>query len=308
MKHFSVLFVDDEEDICFTFRDRFEDRLHVYTANSGKEALNILRGNNDIHVAVTDIRMPLLNGLELIEQARDIAPDIGFIVVSGHAESDEIISALRLGARNFIRKPYDFSELESVIYMEANRYRLIKEERREREREKAIEQFLVGIDRMKFMIPNNLEWVNHLAFRLARHMVSVGVCKEDSMVNVALGMIEIITNAIEHGNLGITSQEKIQLKGRGENVYQDEIKRREADPKYKNRFVKITSTIQKDQALVEIEDEGNGFDVNALLDPTAMENLFATSGRGILLARTFLDEVNFNPKGNKVSLVIRKSP
>ncbi|MDH4225855.1 MAG: response regulator [Deltaproteobacteria bacterium] len=304
MKPISVLFVDDEEDIRYTFRDRFEGRFGIFTAGNGLEALDILGGNESIHVVVTDIRMPDMNGLELIRKARVLDPDIGFIVVSGHADSEDIIEALKVGARSFLRKPYDFSVLEENILTEARRYKIIQEEKKERDRERAIDQFLTSIDKITYKLPNDLVWVNHLSFRLVRNMVSVGLCPEDSMANIALGIIEIITNAIEHGNLAITGNEKIELKSQGENHFFNEIQRRTSMKPYMDRVVHITATIREEKAVIQVEDEGSGFDVNSLLDPTSPENLFTTSGRGILLARTFLDQVTYNAKGNAVTLVL----
>jgi len=63
--------------------------------------------------------------------------------------------------------------------------------------------------------------------------------------------------------------------------------------------------LTKDEATFIIRDEGAGFDPNDLPDPTAPENLIRASGRGILLIRTFMDDVCFNDKGNEITMVKR---
>lgn len=303
MSQISVLFVDDEEDIRTSFRVRFRQQFDIHLATDGVAALDILRRRNEINVVVTDIRMPTMSGLEMIKRAREVDPDMGFIVVSGHGDTDDVVDALRLGARNFIRKPYSFAELEEAITLESRRYLLILEERKRRQVEQATEQFMVGVQGMTYLLPNDLDWVNPFAFRLVAVMEAVGICDATRRSNIGLALIEIISNAIEHGNLAINGPEKRALKAMGEKAYRDELARRAAMEPYQHRKVKINATIDGQTAIVRIEDDGDGFDYNNLPDPTNPENLFLSSGRGILLACSFIDEVNFSGRGNVVTLV-----
>ena len=130
-------------------------------------------------------------------------------------------------------------------------------------------------------------------------------CPERS--NVALSLIEIITNAIEHGNLGISGTEKSELKSKGDVDYLRELARRAGEAPYENRKVLITANINGNGAIFHVEDEGDGFDFENLPDPTVPENIFLPSGRGILLARTYMDEVEFLGKGNLVRMTKKKS-
>lgn len=302
-----VLFVDDEEDIRFSFQAHFEGKFPVYVAANGTEALQMLNREHGIGVVVTDIRMPEMNGLELIRQSRPIHPDLGFIVVSGHGEAEHIIEALRLGARNYLRKPYELVELEEAIHQEARRFDILRQERAEREQEKYVEQFVTAVNGLTYSIPSDLQLVNPIAFLLAQTMHSIGICNESERGNLALALIEMITNAIEHGNLGLTGGEKVRLKTEGEQVYLDDIRRRQNDPAYKDRQVTITATMDREQAVFQIQDEGNGFNYAQLPDPTDPEYLFLPSGRGILLARSIMDELTYIGDGNIVRLVKKKS-
>jgi CheY-like chemotaxis protein len=299
----AVMIVDDEEDIRFSFVDRFEERFRVHTAANGAEALEILCREPDIAVVVTDVRMPVMTGLELIRQTRAFNPDLGFIVVSGQAEAQDVIEALRAGARNFLKKPYALEELEQSLLVEVRHFQAFRENRIQREREKALEDFIVSVDRIAYRIPNELSWVNPLAFRLVGLMNVIPICGEESRLNVALGLIEMITNAIEHGNLGITGDEKQALKAQGEKAYAAEIRRRARSETYRSRRVRVIFTLDPERATFRIEDQGEGFDTTGLPDPTDPSRLFAPSGRGILLTRAFLDEVNYDEKGNAVTLV-----
>ncbi|HKI98947.1 MAG TPA: response regulator [bacterium] len=303
MSKISVLFVDDEEDIRLSFRDRFEDQFDIALASNGKEALEHLQGDSTASVVVTDLRMPAMGGLEMIQHAKELDPDLGFIVVSGHGDTDDVITALRLGARNFLRKPYSFAELEEAIVLEARRYRLIVEERARRKVESATERFLLGVEGMTFLLPNSLDWVNPLTFRLVGIMEAVGICDEHNRSNIALGLMEIITNAIEHGNLAIDGPEKRDLQGVSEQTYAKELARRRSSEPYRSRKVRVVATVNEHLAKITVEDDGEGFDYHNLPDPTDPENLFLASGRGILLARAFIDEVHFHGRGNACTLV-----
>ncbi len=301
-----VLFVDDEEDIRFSFQEYFEDRFPVSVAGDGAEALEILRHGEEIGVVVTDIRMPAMDGLELIRASRSFTPDLGFIVVSGHGEMEQIVEAMRLGARNFLRKPYELEELGLAIQQEARRYQLLKDDRERKERDRYSEQFLTAVEGLTYALPNELHFVNSIALRLARLLEVIGICQEEQGSSVALALIEIITNAVEHGNLGISGEEKVALQAEGPKAYPRELERRKQDPTYRDRSVRVTATMNPEQAVFFVEDEGAGFDFAALPDPTDPRNLFLPSGRGILLARAFLDEVTFLGKGNVVRLVKKK--
>ena len=303
MAKISVLFVDDEVDIRQSFENRFVDQFNIRLTSNGDEALDFFQQRDGINVVVTDLRMPSMNGLELIKKAKGIDPDMGFIVVSGHGDTDDVIEALRLGARNFIRKPYSFGELEDAIILESHRYQLILEERTRLKDERATEKFLTSLGNINFSLPSKLEWVSPITFRLVGVMEAVGLCDPSNRSNIALGLMEIITNAIEHGNLNIKSWEKREIVAKGEQHYLKMVAERGEMEPYRNRKVEINATFNSDMATIRIKDDGEGFDYRNLPDPTDPENLFMPSGRGILLAVSFIDEVNYSGNGNVVTLV-----
>jgi len=307
MAKITVLFVDDEEDIRQSFQDRFEDQFQIHLASDGLEALESLKTIPGINVVVTDIRMPAMDGLEMVREARKADPEMGFIVVSGHGDTEDVILALKLGVRNFLRKPYSFSELEEAIILESHRYNVIQEEQARREEDKATEQFLVAVDGMTFELPNRLEWVNPITFRLIAVMEAVGLCDESTRFNLALGLIELIANAMEHGNLEMNGNEKRKLKAMGDRDYFLELDRRREDPKFASRKVRVSASINAEMAMINVSDDGPGFDYKNLPDPTNPENLFLPSGRGILLASSFFDKVTYQGRGNEVTLVQYKN-
>jgi len=304
----AVLIVDDEEDIRYSFMDRFEDLYRVFAARDGAQALEILRREPDLSAVVTDVRMPVMSGLELIRNGRAINPDVGFIVVSGHAEATDVIQALRAGARNFLRKPYSLDELQEALATEVRSFHAIRQSRSLRDRVRDAERLIVGIDSMQLRVPNDLTWVNPLAFRMASTLANIPICGEDGRLNVALGLVEMLINAIEHGNLGITGPEKSLLKQRGEAAYLAELEKRARLEPYRSRFIHVTFRLDSEQATFDIEDEGDGFDIGSIPNPEDPGQLFALHGRGILLTRAYFDDVIYNDKGNAVRLMKRRQP
>lgn len=75
---------------------------------------------------------------------------------------------------------------------------------------------------------------------------------------------------------------------------------------YRDRRVHVTARFDSDEAVFVIRDEGSGFDPAKLPDPTDPENLIRPFGRGVMLMRTFMDEVSFNSRGNEITLIKRK--
>jgi anti-sigma regulatory factor (Ser/Thr protein kinase) len=115
-----------------------------------------------------------------------------------------------------------------------------------------------------------------------------------------LGLVEILTNAIEHGNLEIDFETKREaLEGSNED-WHNLIKSRLEDEVFKDREVQIMFRMNNEFCEWEVTDQGVGFDWKNLPDPNDPEMLLAANGRGIMLARLQFDELEYNEKGNHV--------
>ncbi|MBU4243355.1 MAG: response regulator, partial [Proteobacteria bacterium] len=111
MQH-TVLLVDDEEGIRTVLSLAIADAgYEVLTAQTGAQALEML-GKREIPLIVTDIRMPGMDGLELLKRIRKEWPDSEVIMITGHGDMDVAIESLRLGAGDFITKPLHENALE----------------------------------------------------------------------------------------------------------------------------------------------------------------------------------------------------
>jgi YesN/AraC family two-component response regulator len=129
-----VLIVDDEPDFVESVDWQLTKRRYrVFTALSGEDALDLLRQER-VDVLVADIRMPCMDGIELIRRAAGIDPDLQSIVLTGHGGVDTAIEAMRLGAINYLRKPVGVDELDMAVQKGIERRDLIRTVRERQER------------------------------------------------------------------------------------------------------------------------------------------------------------------------------
>jgi anti-sigma regulatory factor (Ser/Thr protein kinase) len=114
-----------------------------------------------------------------------------------------------------------------------------------------------------------------------------------------MALSEALANAIYHGNLELSSD----LKEDG--TFHQEARERSQREPYCLRKVQLTACVEKKWARWVVRDEGPGFDPDAVPDPTDPTNIERPSGRGLLLIRTFMDEVHHNDVGNEITMVKR---
>lgn len=243
-------------------------------------------------LVITDIEMPGMNGLELLSAIRNRGTETIILVVTGNGNKEYAIQALRSGANNYLYKPIDQNILLSLV---ANYSSLIEA----RLREKAVTRFITQ-SKLEVTLNNS----NDLTYSIVEYLVAQaeGFLAPDDLPMLRMGLIELITNAIEHGNLGITYEMKSKalesLDG-----YTQLIAERMADPRYAQRCVTIKSQIDREGCEWIIRDEGEGFDWQAIPNEMDAETLYASHGRGIFISRLQFDRMEYNHKGNEVRVV-----
>ncbi|PKL49148.1 MAG: hypothetical protein CVV42_07385 [Candidatus Riflebacteria bacterium HGW-Riflebacteria-2] len=124
-------------------------------------------------------------------------------------------------------------------------------------------------------------------------------------LSVHLGLLEIIMNAIEHGNLGIAYHEKSEALEGSSADWGNLLKQRMSESPYRDRSVLIQFQMDSECCEWTITDDGEGFDWHNVPDPNDPENLLAANGRGIMLARLSFDDLDYLGRGNQV--VLRKN-
>lgn len=111
----NVLFVDDEERILRTLKMLFKQQYNVHITTDGHEALEIIKQNN-IHVLVSDQRMPIMQGVDLLRAAKEISPNTMRLLLTGYSDLAAIVGSVNEGEIfRYVSKPWDKDEIKQII-------------------------------------------------------------------------------------------------------------------------------------------------------------------------------------------------
>lgn len=128
-------------------------------------------------------------------------------------------------------------------------------------------------EKIEFEVPSYVSLMHDILNYLMKRVEKSGVVNPETS-NLFVALDEAFVNAVKHGN------------------------------KYNaEKLVRITAEVSKEEARFTIEDQGDGFDVNSIPDPRNPENLFKTSGRGVLFIHNIMDEVTYNDRGNRLTMI-----
>ncbi|WP_428024762.1 response regulator [Arcobacter sp.] len=117
LKKLKFLFVEDEKDLLDIISETLQKLgVDFLTAKNGEEGLAVLKEHaNEIDIIVTDISMPIMNGLEMIKEAKSLYPDIEIIIMTAHTESKYMTEASNYGVTEYLLKPFDFIKFIELI-------------------------------------------------------------------------------------------------------------------------------------------------------------------------------------------------
>lgn len=292
----SILVVDDDQ----TIRDCLTEAIgllgfDVCCASDGEEGLKVFRDHDPVMV-ITDIRMPHVDGLMLTKNIKRLREDCPVIVITGYGDESIAIAALKAGACDYLHKPFELVELKEMV----NRAMALV-------RTKGLEaQSLLNIETLRwdFQLGNDLLSLSGIIPFLLRP-ISVRLATVEGL-HLQMALQELLANAIEHGNLAITAEEKRDAIMA--DVYDDLLEVRQLDPELVNRRVHVSLEHYVDQGIFrcKITDEGAGFDWQTFLNRShELPSTMMGSGRGIFLVRTLMPEVQYHGCGNEVTLVVR---
>lgn len=176
----------------------------------------------------------------------------------------EHVKAFKLCAANFRRDEFDENELKDLVATVLD-YKI---------RFVDTEELVADMhENIEFELPSAISLMHIILEYLMKRVEKLGVVDAEQS-NLFVALDEAFVNAIKHGN------------------------KYDAD-----KLVRVIAEVSKKEARFTIEDEGEGFDVNNIPDPLDPENLFKTSGRGVLFIYNIMDEVNYNARGNRLTMV-----
>ncbi len=174
------------------------------------------------------------------------------------------VKAFKICAINFHRENFDEDELKNLFETVLN-YKIQFVDKSE--------TVMHIREKIEFEFPSTISLMHCILDYLMKRIEKVGVLNTENS-NLFIALDEAFVNAVKHGN-------KFDA----------------------NKIVRVTAEVSAKEARFTVEDEGEGFDISTIPDPTNPENLFKTSGRGVLIIHNIMDEVKYNERGNRLTMV-----
>ena len=290
----AVLIVDDTESDRRLAGEIIDGALGWKTsyADNGKAALAAIEREAP-QLVLTDLMMPQMDGLQLVEAVRSQHPHVPVVLMTVYGNEEIAIRALQSGAASYVPKRILDRDLAPILAAVLAATQV--EHRQER---------LLGLlnhAELHFTLDNDPALVPALVAHLKQYLLRLRLFDHNGNTRVGVALEEAILNAMYHGNLEVSSD----LRQHGDEPYYRLADERRQQPPYKDRRVHCTVRFSTSEAVYVIRDEGPGFDPAALPDPTDPANMEKASGRGLLLIRTFMDEAIFSERGNQITMIKR---
>ena len=288
-----VLIVDPDDTYQEIMRDLLSPRMNVHFATNGQEALDIC-WDTDIDLMITEIELPDESTHSLIEKVKRKMPNTLVVVITNQATVENAISALRFGAIDFLKKPFS---LEDIALLVEKFYSLTVN--------KITDYHLIDTiveEKRIFELPTDFQIINPFLNELIEMVKRFVNIEKKTLLSLRLSIYEMLINAMEHGNLEISYEEKKSLLEKTAD-YQRYLHDRSKSEPYSARKVWLTYQVHKDELQFNIEDEGKGFNVKNIPSPVEENTVAMLNGRGIFITRVNMDNLYYNEKGNKVTMV-----
>ena len=276
MKNARVLVVEDSKTMQrFLWKLLESENYDVAVASNGESGIQLFQQgiieNTPFDIVMTDVVMPGMSGLDLLGKIKAFHRDTIVVVLTSDANVETAIEALNLGANNFLHKPPNSEEILNVLWRATKQREIFLENE---ELNPFTERFI------RIEIPSQLKFIKGIAHNIIADAKLMGYDETELRDKIPVTVDEAVTNAIKHGN-----------------KFQED----------KKVFIEVQINI--DRIKIVVADEGDGFDVSTVPDPTDPMNFLKPSGRGILFMNIGMDDVRYNQKGNVLTLIkYRNSP
>ena len=291
-----VLLVEDSPTQAVEMRMLLEEGNHqVRHAANGKQAMEVL-ASDALDVVVTDLEMPEVNGLELVEMMRADYPHIPAILVTARGSEELAAQALQKGAAGYVPKNHlqtllndTIIDVLGVIRTDASFAKLINTLK------KNVFEFEMG---------NESDLISPLVGLLMQVVSGMELISGADMNRLGVAIEHALVNAMYRGNLqlgpSVTPPHHAIIY---DEATSDLIERRKSEPPYKDRKIFVEATASKAEIRIVIRDQGNGFDTSKVPLAVAADMFAAESGQGLVLMKSFADELMFNDVGNEVTMI-----
>jgi CheY-like chemotaxis protein/anti-sigma regulatory factor (Ser/Thr protein kinase) len=262
----NILLIDDDESILRLLSKILIAEGHeVTTVMSGSEAIELFR-DKQFNLVITDMYMPELDGLDVIRNLKDINLNTPIIVLTAAGSVGNVVQSLKLGAFNYMTKPFNVADVCEIVQKALGAYASINSK-------KNFFSFL-KMSRNVFRITSEISHLEEISYFL-NHWLGFSAFK--STWQIQLAFTEAFTNAVVHGNKN--------------------------DP---HKFVDVEITFSGEEVVIIIKDKGKGFKVPDLKSYALSDDIYASSGRGIFLMNSYMDSLSFNETGNQITMTKKR--
>ncbi len=294
-----VLLVEDSPtqavEITMLLEEGQHQVRHVLDGQLGLDALAI----HPVDIVVTDLEMPNLNGLQLVEQMRIDFSHIPAILVTSQGSEALACQALQKGAASYVPKRElrtllnsTISDVLSVLQSDESYAKLISTLTR---------------NVFEFDMPNDAALISPLIGLLMQVTSGMNVIGGMELVRLGVATEHAVINAMYRGNLELTrDQTPPDHASIHEGATTVDIEERLGMAPYKDRRVTVEATALLDEVRIVVRDQGKGFDTSNLPQAGNPDLLESQGGRGLVLMTSFVDCVEFNEIGNEVTLIKRR--
>jgi serine/threonine-protein kinase RsbW len=266
MERRRILIVDNNDDLRAMLEQVLQELGHEVVATGDREQALEREDLDEFDLIISDLTEDEHSGMQLLSEIKRKRLMVPVVVSSDEAQQPGVVKAFKMGAANFLRLPYNKEELRDIV-------------------EKTLSYKLRFVDDLKilpyvrekidFELPSDVTLMNGVLQYLIERVSKLGLIKPERS-NLFVALDEAFVNAVKHGNHN--------------------------DPQ---KLVRITAELSSREARFTVEDEGDGFNIQEIPDPCDPANLFKASGRGVLLIYNIMDEVQYNERGNRLTMVKR---
>ena len=265
------------------------EELEILEAENGEQGLAII-ADSAPDVVLTDLRMPIVDGLSLVRQVSERCPLMPVILMTSRGSEKIASEALSAGAASYVPKAYLTELLKGTLEQALSRA--------EAHSERAHVLRYLDSSESRFELTNDLALISPFVAYLQDDLARLGFADDQVRSQIGTALLEALSNAMIHGNLEVSSD----LRADDSTPYQQLIEERRLSEPWSSRRVHCTARQSPKEVSYLIRDEGPGFDASQLPDPTRPETMLKARGRGLYLIHAFMDEVEHNEAGNQIQL------
>lgn len=295
----TVMAIDDDEiNLMILTKCASEAGYSVMAFESARAGMSHLRAHpGEVDIVLLDKMMPEMSGIDMLRQIKEDKEmqHLPVILQTGDVGISQMREGLECGAYYYLTKPFHPEILTAVLNSAAHECDM---------REELMKQAQSGQPDLMPMLHAGIYHIRSIA--QARQLSAALSHQALYPEFAATGLMELMGNAIEHGNLGFTTEEKTELLAAG--TWQKAVEDRLKEPAFAEIFAEVTVRRTGSGIQLHILDKGKGFNWKSFVysDPlaTSMTPAPVGAGRGISKAMIMLEEVQYHGDGNEVSCIL----